>query len=134
MSDVRVFTGTTMQISEATRDQIALGIWFAVLAGVLFLTHGQSILMTAGLMLGLTAAYSTFMVCGKPERSPLVHSVPYAFVLTGAVFLSLAPDFQNAIQASLAFAAVTAFMHGFVVYGIRKNPRAAEEPAYAAAA
>jgi len=134
MSDMRTFTGTAMRMSEATRDPIALGIWFAVLAGVLFLTRGQSVSMTAGLMLELTAAYSTFVVCGKPQRSPLVHCVPYAFALTGAIFLGLAPDFQNALQASLAFTAVTACMHGFVIYGIRKNARDLEEAAYAAPA
>jgi hypothetical protein len=132
MSDRRIFTGTTM--SESTRDQVALSIWFAVLAGALFLTREQSILTTAGLMLELTAAYSTFVVCGKPERSRLVHCTPYAFVLTGAIFLDLAPDFQNAIQAGLAFAAVTALMHGSVVYGIRKSARQTDEPAYATAA
>jgi hypothetical protein len=133
MSDIRIFTAPTIRINEAARDQIALGIWFAVLTGVLFLTRGHSILMTAGLMLELTAAYSTFVICGKPQRSPLVHGIPYAFALTGAIFLCLAPHFQNAIQASLAFAAVIVFMHGFVVYGARKSSRIAEEPACATA-
>ncbi len=49
MSDMQISTGMIMRISEAARDNIAAGIWFAVLAGALFLTaHGQSILMTAG--------------------------------------------------------------------------------------
>ncbi len=48
MSDMRISTSTAMRISETARDNIAAGIWFAVLAGALFLTaHGQSILMTA---------------------------------------------------------------------------------------
>ena len=90
MSDMQISTGMTMRISEAARDNIAAGIWFAVLAGALFLTaHGQSISMTAGLMLELTAAYSTFVLCGKAARSPFVHAAPYAFALAGAVFLSL---------------------------------------------
>ena len=72
MSDMQISTGTTMRISEAARDNIAAGIWFAVLAGALFLTaHGQSILMTAGLMLELTAAYSTFVLCGKAATQPV---------------------------------------------------------------
>jgi len=76
MSDMQISTGTMMRISEAARDNIAAGIWFAVLAGSLFLTaHGQSILMTAGLMLELTAAYSTFVLCGKGARSLFVHAV-----------------------------------------------------------
>src|SRR6476620_1095058 len=101
MSDMRISTSTTMQIGEAARDNIAAGIWFAVLAGSLILiAQGQSILMTAGLMLELTAAYSTFVLCGKAARSPLVHAVPYAFALAGAVLLCLAPDFHNAIEAS----------------------------------
>ena len=102
MSDMQISTGMTMRMSEAARDNIAAGIWFAVLAGALFLTtHGQSISMTAELMLELTAAYSTFVLCGKAARSPFVHAAPYAFALAGAVFLCLAPDFRNAVQASL---------------------------------
>lgn len=134
MSDMQISTGTMMRISEAARDKVAAGIWFAVLAGVLFLTvHGQSILMTAGLMLELTAAYSTFVLCGKAARSPLVHAVPYAFALAGAVFLCLAPDFRNAIQASVVFLGVTALMHGSVVYSALKNPAETADPAYAIA-
>ncbi|HEY7232012.1 MAG TPA: hypothetical protein VH558_16760 [Pseudolabrys sp.] len=129
MREVRILTGPAMQLSEATRDQIALGIWFAVLAGVLFLSfRGQSILMTAGLMFELTAAYSTFLLCGKVERSHSVHAVPYAFAFTGAVLLCLAPDFRNAIQASVAFLAVTILMHGSVVYSARKDVPEAEDP------
>jgi len=134
MSDLRISTGTMMRISEAARDNIAAGIWFAVLVCALFLTaHGQSILMTAGLMLELTAAYSTFVLCGKAARSPFVHAAPYAFALAGAVFLCLAPDFRNAIQASLVFLGVTALMHGSVVYSAPKNSTETEDPAYVSA-
>ena len=133
MSDMRI--STSMRIGEAARDSIAAGIWFGVLAGSLFMTaNGQSILMTAGLMLELTAAYSTFVLCGKAARSSFVHAVPYAFALAGAVFLWLAPDFQNAAQASLIFLAVTALMHGSVVYGALKSSPEAGEPVYASAA
>lgn len=134
MSDMRISTGTTMRIGEAARDNIAAGIWVAVLAGTLFLTaQGQSILMTAGLMLELTAAYSTFVLCGKTARSPFVHAVPYAFALAGALFLCLAPDFRNAAQASLVFLAVTALMHGTVVYNALKNSPETEDPVLASA-
>lgn len=132
MSDMRMSTSMTMQIGEAARDNIAAGIWFGVLAGSLFLT-AQSILMTAGLMLELTAAYSTFVLCGKAARSPFVHAMPYAFALAGAVFLCLAPDFQNAAQASLVFLGVTALMHGSVVYGTPKSSPETEDPVYASA-
>ena len=132
MSDMRMSTSTTMQIGEAARNNIAAGIWFGVLAGSLFLT-AQSILMTAGLMLELTAAYSTFVLCGKVARSPYVHAVPYAFALAGAVFLCLAPDFQNAAQASLVFFGVTALMHGSVVYGTPKSSPETDDPVYASA-
>jgi hypothetical protein len=136
MSDMQISIGTMMRISGAARDNIAAGIWSAVLAGTLFLTvhHGQSILMTAGFMLELTAAYSTFVLCGKADRSPLVHAVPYAFALAGAVFLCLAPDVRNAIQASLVFLGVTALMHGSVVYSALKNSPETEDPVYASAA
>jgi hypothetical protein len=134
MSDMRISTGTTMRIGEAARDSIAVGIWVAVLVGTLFLTaQGQSILMTAGLMLELTAAYSTFVLCGKTARSPFVHAVPYAFALAGALFLCLAPDFRNAAQASLVFLAVTALMHGTVVYNALKNSPETEDPVLASA-
>jgi len=134
MSDMRISTSTAMRISETVRDNIAAAIWFAMLAGALFLTaHGQSILMTAGLMLELTAAYSTFVLCGKTARSPLVHTVPYVFVLAGAVSLCLAPDFRNGAQASLVFLAVTALMHGSVVYGALKNSPETEDPVCASA-
>ena len=134
MSDMQISTATTMRIGEAARDNIAAGIWVAVLAGTVFLTaQGQSILMTAGLMLELTAAYSTFVLCGKAARSPFVHAVPYAFALAGAVFLCLAPDFQNALQASLVFLGVTASMHGSVVYSALKNSPKTEGPVYASA-
>ena len=134
MSDMRISTSTAMRISETARDNIAAGIWFAVLAGALFLTaHGQSILMTAGLMLELTAAYSTFVLCGKTARSPLVHAVPYVFALAGAVSLCLAPDFRNGAQASLVFLGVTALMHGSVVYGALKNSPETDDPVYASA-
>jgi hypothetical protein len=129
MSDMRISTGTTMQISEAVRDNMAAGIWCAMLAGAIFLTaQGQSILMTAGLMLELTAAYSTFVLCAKAERSPFVHAVPYAFALAGAFFLCLAPDFRNGIQASLVFLGVTVLMHGAIVYGaVKRSPGTAVE-------
>jgi hypothetical protein len=134
MSDMRISTGTTMQISEAARDNIAAGIWLAVFVGALFLTaHGQSLLMTAGLMLELTAAYSTFVLCGKSTRSPFVHTLPYVFALAGAVFLCLAPDFRNGVQASVVFIGVTALMHGTVVYSALKNAPDTEEPVYASA-
>jgi len=134
MSDMRISNSTTMRIGEAARNNIAAGIWFGVLVGSLFLTvRGQSILMTAGLMLELTAAYSTFVLCGKAARRPFVHIVPYALALAGAVFLSLAPDFQNAAQASLVFLGVTALMHGSVVYGAPKSSPETEDPVYASA-
>ena len=133
MSDMQISTGMTMRMSEAARDNIATGIWFAVLAGALFLTaHRQSISMTAELMLELTAAYSTFVLCGKAARSPFVHAAPYAFALAGAVFLCLAPDFRNA-EASLVFLGVTALMHGSVVYSALKNSPETEDPVYASA-
>jgi hypothetical protein len=134
MSDMRMSTSTSMQIGEKARDTIAVGIWFGVLAGALFLTaYGQSIFMTAGLMFELTAAYSTFVLCGKTARRPFVHAVPYAFALAGALFLCLAPDFQNAAQASLVFLVVTALMHGSVVYGAPRSAPEAEDPVYASA-
>ncbi len=134
MSDMQISTGTTMRISETARDNIAAGIWFAMLAGAFFLVaHGHSILMTAGLMLELTAAYSTFVLCGKSARSPFVHAAPYAFALAGAVFLCLAPDFRNAVQASLVFLGVTALMHGSVVYGALKSSPKTEDQVYASA-
>lgn len=134
MSDMQISTGTIMRISEAARDSIAAGIWLTVLAGALFLTaHGQSILMTTGLMLELTAAYSTFVLCGKAARTPFIHAVPYAFALAGAVFLFLAPDFRNAIQVSLVFLGVTALMHGSVVYSALKTSAETEDPTYASA-
>lgn len=44
MSAMQISTGTMTRISETARDKFAAGIWFAVLAGTLFLTaHGQSI-------------------------------------------------------------------------------------------
>ncbi|HET7805518.1 MAG TPA: hypothetical protein VFL53_14845 [Pseudolabrys sp.] len=134
MSDMRISTSMTMRIGETARNNIAAGIWFAVLAGTLFLTaNGQSFFMTAGLMLELTAAYSTFVLCGKADRSPFIHAVPYAFALAGAVFLCLAPDFRNAAQASLVFLGVTALMHGSVVYSAPRSPLDTEDPAYASA-
>jgi hypothetical protein len=117
-----LFSAVRTRFNDRARDQMALGLWFSVLAGVLFLsTAGQSVPITAGLMLQLTGAYSTFVLCGKTERSLFVHIVPYAFALTGMAFLCLAPDFRNAIQASLAFLAVTVLMHASVVHGLRKN-------------
>ena len=108
-------------LSEATRNTIALGIWLVVLVGLLFVTvHGQSKLMTAGLFLQFTGAYSTFLLCGRSKYSPLVHGVPYTFVFTGAVLLCLAPDFPAPVAASLVFLAVTALMHSSVISGMRK--------------
>ena len=140
MSEIRMPTATATWLNERRRDSLALGIWFAVLGGLLLLSvNGQSILMTIGFMLELTAAYSTFLLCGKQNCRTVVHVMPYVFALTGAVFLCLAPDFRNTVEASLAFVAVTALMHGFVVYGARSTPVAgeeveAEETAYAGAA
>jgi hypothetical protein len=134
MSNMQISTGTTMRISETARDNIAVGIWLAMLAGAFFLiAQGQSILMTAGLMLELTAAYSTFVLCGKATRSPFVHAAPYAFALAGAVLLCLAPDFRNAIQASLVFLGVTALMHLSVVCRAPKSSPEAEDAVCASA-
>jgi hypothetical protein len=134
MSDMQISNGSTMRISETARDNVAVGIWFAMLAGAFFLiAQGQSILMTAGLMLELTAAYSTFVLCGKATRGPFVHAAPYALALAGTVFLCLAPDFHNAIQASLVFLGVTTLMHASVVYGAKKSSPGTEDPLYASA-
>jgi hypothetical protein len=140
MKEIRMSIGTATWLNDPKRDFLALGIWFAVLGGLLFLSlNGQSISMTIGFMLELTAAYSTFLLCGKQNCRTVIHITPYVFALTGGVFLSLAPDFQNTVEASLAFLAVTALMHGFVVYGGRPTPRQTEdaeteETAYAGAA
>jgi hypothetical protein len=113
---------TTKRLDESTRDCMALGIWLVVLASALFLIgYGQSKLMTAGLMLQLTAAYSTFMLCGKRKYGQFVHGVPYAFAFAGAVFLCLAPDFHSPVEASLVFLAVTAMMHASIIYSMRKD-------------
>jgi hypothetical protein len=129
-----LFSVVRRRFNDRARDQIALALWFSVLAGVLFLsTAGQSVSITAGLMLQLTGAYSTFVLCGKAERGPFVHIVPCAFALAGMAFLCLAPNFRNAVQASLAFLAVTILMHSSVVYGLRKNPAETAEPVCAGA-
>jgi hypothetical protein len=110
------------QVEEATRDSIAIGIWLVVYLGLLFLTaHGQSKLMTGGLMFQLAGAYSTFLLCSKPKYTPFVHAVPYVLVLTGALLLWFAPDFRNPIAASAALLALTGMMHGSVVYSMRKG-------------
>lgn len=117
-------TATINRLNESTRNAVAIGIWFVVLAGLLFLNiHGQSKLMTAGLMFQLTAAYSTFLICGKLKYGPLVHGVPYAFAFIGAVLLGLAPDFRGPVGASVMFLAVIAMMHGSIIYDIRKDSR-----------
>src|SRR5262252_667083 len=110
------------QVEEATRDSIAIGIWLVVYLGLLFLTaHGQSKLMTGGLMFQLAGAYSTFLLCSKPKYTPFVHAVPYVLVLTGALLLWFAPDFRNPVAASLAFLTLTELMHGCVVHSMRKE-------------
>ena len=115
------------QVEEATRDSIAIGIWLVVYLGLLFLTaHGQSKLMTGGLMFQLAGAYSTFLLCSKPKYTPFVHAVPYVLVLTGALFLWFAPDFRNPVAASLALLALTGMMHGSVVYSMRKETLGSE--------
>jgi len=118
-------------LSESTRNTIALGIWLSVFVGLLFVAaHGQSKLMTAGLFFQLTGAYSTFLFCGKPKYSPFVHGVPYAFVLTGAALLGLAPDFPAPLSASLVFLAVTALMHWSVILDMRKVLLSAERTSF----
>jgi hypothetical protein len=78
-----LFSAVRTRFNDRARDQMALGLWFSVLAGVLFLsTAGQSVPITAGLMLQLTGAYSTFVMSGKTERSHFVHIVPSEFALT----------------------------------------------------
>ena len=123
MSEVQASTtiGNLKELSESTRNSIALGIWLFVFVSLLFVSvHGQSQLMTAGLIFQLTGAYSTFLLCGKSNYRPFVHGVPYAFVLIGAVLLCLAPDFPAPVAASLVFLALTVLMHWSVVSGMRK--------------
>jgi len=113
--------GRIKNLSQSTRNTIALGIWLVVFVGLLFVTaEGRSTLMTAGLFLQLTGAYSTFLLCGKSKYSRLVHGVPYTFVLTGAVLLCLARDFPAPVAASLVFLLVTALMHWSVISDMRK--------------
>jgi hypothetical protein len=110
------------QLEESTRDSVAIGIWLVVYIGLLFLTaHGQSKLMTAGLMFQLAGAYSTFLLCSKPKYAPFVHAVPYVLALTGAALLCFAPDFRNPIAAGLTLLALTGMMHGSVVYNMRRE-------------
>jgi hypothetical protein len=114
--------GRIKRLDESTRDTIAIGLWIVVFVGLVFLNaHGQSKLMTAGLIFQLTAAYSTFLLCGKRKYGPFVHGVPYVFALTGAMLLCLAPNFHNSVEASLVFLTVTAMMHGTIIYDMRKD-------------
>ena len=90
------------------------------IVGLLILAgNGQSKLMTGGLILLMTGAYSTFFL-GRTLKWRLSHSAPYLFAVVGAVLLVLAPDFRHAVQATVLFVAVTALMHGSVVHEIRK--------------
>jgi len=113
---------TIKRLEESTRDSVAIGIWLIVYIGLLYLTaRGQSKLMTTGLMLQLAGAYSTFLLCAKQKYAPFIHAVPYVLVFTGTIALCLAPDFRHPALASLAFFSLTALMHGFVIYGMRKE-------------
>ena len=124
--------GKIRDFSESIRNTTALGIWLVVFVSLLFASlHGQSQLMTAGLIFQLTGAYSTFLLCGKSNCKPFVHGVPYAFALTGAALLCLAPDFPAPIAASLIFLAVTALMHWSVISDMRKLLLGAEETDFA---
>jgi hypothetical protein len=134
MSEMQAFVaiGKIKNLSESTRNTIAIGIWLFVFVCLLFVTaHGQSKLMTAGLLLHLTGAYSTFLLCGKSKHNPLVNGVPYACILTGAVLLCLAPDFPTPLTASLVFLALTALMHWFVISDTRKVFLATEKTSLA---
>ncbi len=114
--------GRIKRFDESTRDTIAIGIWIAVFVSLVFLNaHGQSKLVTAGLIFQLTGAYSTFLLCEKRKYGPLIHGVPYVFALIGATLLCLAPSLQNSIAASLVFLAVTAIMHGTIIHDMRKD-------------
>ena len=114
--------GKIERLRESTRDTVAAAIWLVVFVSLLVMTlRGQSILMTAGLLLQLTAAYSTFLVCGKLKSLPLAQIMPYAFSLAGAALLCLAPDFPAPVAASAVFLAVTAVMHGSAVNDMRKT-------------
>jgi hypothetical protein len=114
--------GKIKALTESTRKTIALCIWLVVFVGLLFVNmHSQSQLMTAGFILELTGAYSTFLLCGKSKYGPFVHGVPYAFVLAGAMLLCLAPNFPAPVAASLTFLALTAMMHWRVISGMRKD-------------
>jgi hypothetical protein len=113
---------TIKRLNETSRDYIAFGIWLAVFAGLQFTNAGgQSELVTAGLMFQLTAAYSTFLLCGKTKFGPLVHGVPYILTFAGAVLLVLAPSFRDPVGASLMFLTVTAMMHASVVCDMQKE-------------
>ena len=130
----RPTTGTIKNLSESTRNTMALGIWLVVLVALLFASrHGQSHLMAAGFLFQLTGAYSTFLLCGKSNSRPFVNGVPYAFVLTGAALLCFAPDFPSPIAASLVFLAVTALMHWCVISDMRKASLGTEKTAFASA-
>ena len=116
--------GNIKGLDESTRNYIALSIWLVVFVGLLFLnTPGQSKLMTVGLIFQLTGAYSTFLLRRKLRYGLLVHGVPYAFALIGTMLLCLAPDFRHSVEASLLFLAVTAMMHGSIIYDLRKVSR-----------
>jgi hypothetical protein len=113
---------TIKRLEESTRDSVAIGIWLVVYIGLLYLTaHGQSKLMTTGLMFLLAGTYSTFLLCAKQKYAPFINAVPYVLVFTGTIALCLAPDFRHPVLASFAFFSLTALMHGFVIYGMRKK-------------
>jgi len=119
----RVTFGTIKRLDESTRDCIAFGVWLAVFVTLVAMTaRGQSPLLTAGFLLQLTGAYSTFLLCAKSKYGPLVHAVPYICALAGAALLWSAPDFRNAVEASAMFLALIAIMHAAVIFGIGKDP------------
>jgi hypothetical protein len=124
MSEKQAFAtiGKIQALQESTRKTMALCIWLVVFVSLLFVNmHSQSQLMTAGFILQLTGAYSTFLLCGKSKYRPFVHGVPYALALAGAVSLCLAPNFPAPVAASLMLLALTVLMHWSVIAGMRKN-------------
>lgn len=119
----RTTIGAIKNLSESSRNIVALGIWLVVFVGLLFaISHGQSQLMAAGFIFQLTGAYSTFLLCGKSKYRPAVNVVPYACALTGTALLCLAPDFPAPLPASLVFLAVTTLMHWSVISNTRNVP------------
>jgi hypothetical protein len=86
-----------------------------------------SLVAFVGVVLHVVAMIAAVFLYKMLKWGKFAHVVPYVFSVGGLLVLLVAPDFKNPILGSMIATAITAALHGVVIYDMRKNERSVQK-------